>query len=103
MTFSKIFTQILSGVRNGGYEILPDNQHIVRHCRVDEKKGGELELDAFKLRDKDIRIALEKNEKPRISVQWWEYWHKNLTKKKKKLESKGININKRSRFFCLDV
>ena len=103
MTFSKIFTQILSGVRNGGYEILPDNQHIVRHCRVDEKKGGELELDAFKLRDKDIRIALEKNEKPCISVQWWEYWHKNLTKIKKNLESKGIKINQRSRFSCLDV
>lgn len=101
MIFSGIWQKIQLGVNNK-YEILSDDQHIVRHCRIDEKKG-ELELDAFKLRDKDIKIAQERNEKPCISAQWWEYWHKNLTKIKKNLESKGIKITQRSRFCCLDV
>lgn len=99
MTFLETFPKILSWSKN---ENLSDDQHIIRHCRIDEEQG-EIGLDAFKLRKKDIEEAHKKKKKPCISTQWWEYWQKNIDKVIRALQKCKIEINERSRLCCVSV
>lgn len=100
MTFLKTLLPIQ--LRSKKNEILSDDQHIVRHCRIDEKKG-EIGIDAFQLRQKDIKEAKKKNEKPCISAQWWEYWHKDIDQVIRALQNCKIEINHRSRLCRVNV
>ena len=87
---------------SGRYEVLNNEQHIVRHCIAD-KMTGEIGMEAFELSDRDIEKAREKKQKPCISTQWFEYWENNLSKEIEALKKRKLKITERSRFSCLKV